>query len=274
MSKAATAQKGKSETKVNQALVEKFIKEHQGKLLIEQNPPPPASGPVTYVIAGVHESKTMGLRADNGGGKFGMILIKQQGDEASEPKTLNPNLVMDLLAGREAKGFELGTGTAAVTTTTEGGEVKAGAEAGDAKKDTTAEDAAKAQAAADKKEAADKKKAEKEAKAKARADEKAAKDARELAEKNARESKKAEKAKNSGKFKALRIYRGEPLTIAAGTTHRSRVMAKFRAPESEGGLGMSSQHANTYYQNCKGQWAKDALPEDQQATAGETAAAQ
>lgn len=238
--------------------VAQFVAANMGKTVVAVNPPPPASGPITYMIHGVAEGKTTNLSKDNGGGKGEFILLKQQGDETAEPVKLNPNTILDLFRGVESKQYALGTDVAGklgvdpATVTTEGEAGKTTTEAG---ADTATETKTKkvnVEAEAKKKaklEAAEKRKTDKEAK-----DKKAA------AEKAARDLKKAEKAKSSGKVKALRVYRGEPETAADGSTHRSRVMAKFRAPESEGGLGMSMQHANTYYQNCKGQWANEKLP--------------
>lgn len=263
-----TAQAG-NKTEVNAAAVANFLKTYNGQRVIMENPPPPDAGPTEYIIVGVHEKKTVGLSQQNGSGKFNMILVKKPGaGDDVEPMTLNPNVVLDLAAGREAKGFTLASSTpeSGTETTTETTAAPIEGDKGAEVAAKTEPDPAAVQAAAEKKAAADKKKADKEAAAAKRAADKKTKDEREAKEKAEREARKADKALSSGKIKALRIYRGEPATVPEGTTHRSRVMAKFRAPISEGGLGMSTQHANTYYQNCKGQWATAVLPAE---TAGE-----
>lgn len=280
----STKQAAKSEVKVNQTAVAQFIKEHVGKTIIEQTPKD-AEGPITYVIAGVHDKKTMGLRPDNGGGKFGMVLIRKQGDETSEPKTLNPNVVLDLLAGREATGFVMGETTViktdeaptgeATSETTAAGATEGGAEGGTTTETKDAAPTKDTKVADEKKAAAEQKRKDKQLAADKREADRKAKATREEEERKEREARKAKKQMSSGKIKALRVFRGEPETVTEGTTHRSRVMAKFRAPEKDGGLGMSMQHANTYYQNCKGIWAKDVLPTvaEQQAQEAEEAAA-
>lgn len=263
---------------VSNVIADMFAAKLEGKKVIENNPKPPHSGPITYVITEL-ASNTKKLSSKYGGQKANYVIAKLEGDETSVIK-LDPNQVMELVEEGKVGTMVLErehdspfkTSATDGQVTTAGGDEAGDQEAlkqeltdeqnGATESETKTEAAPEAKKGRQPNPEAEKKKAEKlAAKQKREAEAKAREDAKE-AEKKARADKKEAKAASSGKVKALTIFRSEPME--GETTHRSRVMAKFRAPESEGGMGWSKEHANTYYQNCKGLWAEYKLPTAEQ----------